>query len=168
VRINWELENAVLVQAPAWVVWQVITDVLHWPGKGINYSCLYGSEMGAKEKFAYALSPLGLSVRVQAEVTAFKPLQQLAWQGRFWGVHSRVRMNLSIENNNTTRLSYWENLSGWGLVLFTILIPMKKLININQQWLEELAVKAQARFAGNSTPAPQTRLGANAGRDTTI
>jgi hypothetical protein len=161
VKINWELENAILAPAPAWVVWQVLTDVLHWPGKSINRSCLYGDEIGPKKKFAYVLSPLGLSVRVQAEVTSFKPLQQLGWQGKFWGVTSRVRINLSVENRSATRLSYVENLSGWGLILLTIIVPMKKLCQINQSWLEELALKAHARFAGNSSPNPQARLEAN-------
>jgi hypothetical protein len=161
VKINWELENAILAPAPAWVVWQVLTDVLHWPGKSISGSCLYGSEIGPQKKFAYMLAPLGLSVRVQAQVTSFKPLQQLGWKGKFWGVNSQVKINLSIENSNATRLSYVENLSGWGLILLTILIPMKKLIQINQRWLEELALKAHARFMGNSAPNPQARLEAN-------
>ena len=150
-KIGWELENMVLIEAPCWLVWQEVCDGLHWPKIG-RLSMLREAEDAG---FGYTLNPLGLPIRVKAKVTAMRDMQLLGWQGRFWGVRSDVKVRFLVEGENSTRLVFKENLSGLGLLLFSALFSMEKLVKINQTWLQALASQIEQNFRQlDSTPVP--------------
>ena len=139
-KIGYDLENVVVVKAPCWLVWQIMCDIIHWPGTSPS---LHLGTTGPG--FGYTLKPLGLPIRVKAHITAIRDMQLLAWSGRFWGVSSEVKMRFVIENARTTRIIFSEKLSGLGLLLFSALFSMSKLTEINQSWLQSLTQHIEER-----------------------
>ena len=145
-NIGWQLENAVLVQAPAWLVWQMLLDVLHWPSSGtVGLHVARCASPGLPSHFSYTIKPLGLPIRVKAQLENARVMQQLSWQGRFWGITSHVRVNLAVEDMGSTRVSFQERLSGVGLLLFSSLFSMQRLVALNQKWLTALGQEMEAR-----------------------
>ncbi len=134
-KVAWDLENVMVVQAPCWMVWRHMCDVLHWPAAGQRIMRPQADE----QSFGYTLKPLGLPVRVKARITAARDMQLLAWQGRFWGINSEVKVRFVVEGVNATRIIFKENLSGLGLILFSALFSMAKLSKLNQNWLGAIA-----------------------------
>lgn len=152
-KIGWELENTVLVQAPCWLAWQIMCDVLHWPKTG---RISLRSEADARA-FGYTLKPLGLPIRVKAHITAVRDMQLLAWQGRFWGVCSDVKMRFVAEDDSQTRIVFKEKLSGLGLLLVSALFSTARLSSINQDWLAAVGREIETRarqLKGLSTLPP--------------
>lgn len=145
-NVAWQLENAVVVQAPAWLVWQMLQDVLHWPAAGtVGLRADYDASSGPPRHFSYTLKPLGLPIQVKARLEKARTMQYLAWQGRFWGIESQVQMRLAVEDAGRTRITFQEKLSGIGLLLFSVLFSMQSLVKLNQKWLDALCREMEAR-----------------------
>lgn len=141
-KLSWDLQNAVLVDAPAWRVWQCLCDVLHWPS--LAPLSLYGRPLALREKFAFTIRPLGLPIKVKATVSDFRALQVLGWQGKFLGISSQVKIRLQTQANEQTMLFFEEKLDGFGLLFFSAIFSMKRLVEINQEWLTAIARQCNA------------------------
>ena len=141
-KVAWALENSILINAPLWWVWRCMCDVLHWPT--LNPVGLYGRPLGLNEKFRFTIRPLGLPINVKATVSDFRPLQVLGWQGRFCGIHSKVGISFQEQDKQKTMLKFQENLEGWGLLVFSAIFSMKRLVEINHNWLAALALQCEA------------------------
>ena len=144
-KIGWEIENTVYVDAPCWVVWKLFSDVLHWPALGFGISRVSGNgePLGPDGEFIFTLKPLGLPVNVKARVKTYRPMQLLAWQGRFWGITSQARILFAVIDPKHTRLTFHEKLNGVGLLLFSALFSMGRLAEVNQKWLNKVAQAAE-------------------------
>jgi hypothetical protein len=146
VKIGWHLENAVVVQAPAWLVWQILLDVLRWPSaRSLDMRGGPSGAPGLPRQFSYTLNPLGLPIRVKARLETARTMQYLSWQGRFWGITSQVQVRLAVEGDNQTRITFQEKLHGAGLIWFSALFSMERLVKFNQKWLNGLSREMEAR-----------------------
>jgi uncharacterized membrane protein len=152
VKIAWEFENTVYINAPCWLVWQLFNDVLHWPllGFGVRRVSSQGEPLDMNGRFVFTLKPLGLPVKVKARVVAYRPWQILAWEGKFWGVKSETKIKFTACDDTHTSLTFQEHLHGAGLILFSALFSMRRLSEINEKWLKSIAAAArqQAKLRG--------------------
>ena len=146
-NVGLNLKNSRTINAPSWLIWELLTEFLDWP-RWRKYCYRTKGQARALEQnsqFGFMLKPFRLPFWVKATITHFQPNKSLGWSGKFWGATNKTLINLKPSGVNKTDLHLSEDLSGLGLLIFSIFCSAEKVSKLHSTFLEDLASEAEKR-----------------------
>jgi hypothetical protein len=146
VSLTVNLQAARLIRAEPHQVWQAFCRLTAWPAvhASIHPSLERPRIDGTRKGLDLRLKPLNLPMLVKARVTESLPARRAAWQARWLGISSRHRFAFKGVAGGTMVESQ-ETLSGWTLLLIRPIYSPRRLSQLSQKWLKDLAAEAELR-----------------------
>ena len=141
--VSLTLRNERLIRARPEKVWLVFSRITDWPSWNPQVDQVSRVLPGLTgSRFSLSLSPLGLPMRVQAELEQVLEGRLVSYRGQWLGIETRRSFSF-LEVGGGTQVVSLEELWGWPLILMRPFISLEGLNRAAQDWLESLAARAE-------------------------
>ena len=145
-----EISEAVDINAPLPVVWQVFSQLENWDRIKVPCTqCCYvsGDRMAVDTCFTFSIRPLYFPLKVQPKIVKCDPARVVVWKGSRLGVRA-VHTFQFIERNGRVTLKSVETFQGAMVTLSRLFGVPQRLHRITQKFLAAIKKEAESCARG--------------------